>query len=79
MHVLDLPSQALQVLATGVKDTSLVPLSAEYLCIRAAAQPAVLVAMVAQSGAPLDRGYVLLCLRFVVPVLCCAALLWALG
>lgn len=36
--------------ATGVKDISLLPLSEIYLRIRALAQPAVLVIMVAQAG-----------------------------
>ncbi|KAG2450191.1 hypothetical protein HYH02_000293 [Chlamydomonas schloesseri] len=38
------------ITATGVRDMSLLPLSAEYVRLRGLAQPAVLVTMVAQSG-----------------------------
>jgi Na+-driven multidrug efflux pump len=37
-------------MATGLRDTALLPLSTEYVRVRGLAQPAVLVTMVAQSG-----------------------------
>ncbi|KXZ56871.1 hypothetical protein GPECTOR_1g786 [Gonium pectorale] len=47
--VLELAPEAI-ILATGLRDPALLPLSTEYVRLRGLAQPAVLVTMVAQSG-----------------------------